>query len=107
MLPSSRRSLEDARAAIFELKDVAIPGWQEDRVRALAVERLFLIVGEALVRVRSQDPHLLDEIHDAQKIIGMRNLLAHGYDAVDLGRVEDAISLSLPILLQDLDDLLL
>ncbi|MCE9558587.1 MAG: DUF86 domain-containing protein [Armatimonadetes bacterium] len=48
-----------------------------------AVERQLLVIGEALVRIRDMDSEVFGQIPDGNKIIGLRNLLAHGYDAVD------------------------
>lgn len=48
-----------------------------------AVERQFGIIGEALVRIRERDRALFDQIPDATKIVGLRNLIVHGYDAID------------------------
>ena len=52
-------------------------------VASLAVERLLMTIGEALVRIRSFEPDILEELTDATKIIGMRNVLVHGYDNLD------------------------
>lgn len=65
-----------------------------------------MVVGEAFVRIRSSEGAVLDEIGDAHKVIGMRNVLVHGYDALDLARVQDAVEHSLPKLIEELDRLL-
>ncbi len=65
-----------------------------------------MIVGEAFVRIRAFEPSVLDQISDAHKIIGMRNVLVHGYDALDPARIQDAIEQSLPKLVNELDALL-
>jgi uncharacterized protein with HEPN domain len=106
MRPETRESLADARAAAGEVTALAAPGWQEDRTKALAIERLLMIVGEAFVRVRSSEESVLNQVADAHKIIGMRNVLVHGYDALDLARIQDAIDHSLPRLIEELDGLL-
>ncbi len=48
-----------------------------------AVERQFTILGEALVRVRDLELPIYGRFPDAAKIIGLRNIIVHGYDAVD------------------------
>lgn len=49
-----------------------------------ALEREFEIIGEALVRLeRLDEVKLSQRIHEYRKIIGFRNLVAHGYDTID------------------------
>jgi uncharacterized protein with HEPN domain len=55
----------------------------DDRVLQAAVERWFEIIGEAVNRISHEFPEDVEEIPNFRRIIGMRNILAHGYDAVD------------------------
>ena len=48
-----------------------------------AVERQFMIVGEAIVRIRQLEPPVYESIPDGHAIIGFRNVLVHGYDVAD------------------------
>lgn len=48
-----------------------------------ATERQMEIVGEALRNIRRVDEDLVELIPHAHKIIGMRNIFAHGYAKVD------------------------
>lgn len=48
-----------------------------------AVERQFEVLGEALVRIRDLEPAIYDRIPDAPKIVGLRNVIIHGYDTID------------------------
>ncbi|MGB4592219.1 MAG: HepT-like ribonuclease domain-containing protein [Coriobacteriia bacterium] len=48
-----------------------------------AVERQFLIIGEAVVALRRQSPELAESISQANFIVGFRNVLAHDYASVD------------------------
>jgi|ABSN01.1.fsa_nt_gi uncharacterized protein with HEPN domain len=52
-----------------------------------AVERQFMIVGEAFVRLRDIDDTWLERIPNARRIIGFRNVLVHGYDSIADDRV--------------------
>ena len=56
--------------------------YEADDMLRSAVERKFEIIGEALNRLRDVDEETLEQITDYRKIIGSRNVLAHGYDAV-------------------------
>ncbi len=58
--------------------------YQVNRVLQLAIEREFEIIGEALVRLeRIDQENLEDKVPEYRKIIGFRNLIAHGYDVID------------------------
>lgn len=54
-----------------------------DEMRQAALERKFEILGEALNRAEQSDPELADRLPELRRIIGMRNRIIHGYDAVD------------------------
>lgn len=64
------------------------------------------VLGEGLQRLRNIDEATFDVISDGHRIIGTRNLLAHGYDIVDHLVLWDAIRLSLPKLEEELISLL-
>lgn len=66
-----------------------------------ACERKFEIIGEALNRLRKQFPEVAAEIPEKDKIIGFRNIIAHGYDIVDSEMVWDTIQLYIPQLIED------
>lgn len=76
-----------------------------DRVLALALIKLVEIVGEAASRVSPSNQCRIVEIPWPQ-IIGTRNRLVHGYDAVDLDILWRIITDELPELLQRLDSVL-
>ena len=48
-----------------------------------AVERKFQIIGEALNRIKRLDASVLHSISEHQRIIAFRNIIVHGYDAID------------------------
>lgn len=48
-----------------------------------AVERQLAIVGEALNQLSQVDPELAGRIDDLPRIVAFRNILVHGYAAVD------------------------
>ncbi len=49
----------------------------------LIAEREFEIIGEALSRLRRDFPDEASTIPQLHRIIGLRNIIAHGYDVVD------------------------
>ena len=59
------------------------PLFTHNRLQQVAVERELEIIGEALKRLERSDECLFEKIENARKIIGMRNVLAHGYDVID------------------------
>ncbi len=71
-----------------------------------AVERKFEIIGEALNRLYREDDEVLAEIRDYQRIIGFRNILAHGYDAINQSLVWDAVQNHLSPLSEDIERLM-
>lgn len=79
--------------------------FESDRRLQLVVERELEIIGEALARLRRDHADLTLKISDADKIIGMRNVLAHGYDVLEYEILWDVVENKLPILKHCLEDL--
>lgn len=71
-----------------------------------AVERKFVVIGEAMMRLKGQDPEILKEISDHEKIIGFRNVLVHGYNIIADATVWSAIKDSMPNLRREVEDIL-
>jgi uncharacterized protein with HEPN domain len=71
-----------------------------------AVERQFMIVGEALSVLRRIDPALAGHIPELTRIVGFRNVLVHGYAGVDDSLVWGVIERELPQLTAALAGLL-
>jgi uncharacterized protein with HEPN domain len=70
------------------------------------VERKFEIMGEALSRIRRESPDSLGNIRQHRDIISFRNILAHGYDAIDDRIVWEIIRNDLGDLISDAERLL-
>jgi uncharacterized protein with HEPN domain len=110
MKPEARKLLEDMResaddAASFT-KGKSIDDYRGDKLLRRAVERSFEILGEALAQLRKHDAAIADSISESRKIIGFRNVLIHGYCAVDDGKTWDIVQNDLPVLRRELEALL-
>ena len=71
------RSIERFRAGID------LDGFRADELVRAGIERKLEIAGEALNRLSRDHPDLAARIPDIARIVGFRNVLAHGYDVVD------------------------
>jgi uncharacterized protein with HEPN domain len=69
-----------------------------DRSLQLILEREFEILGEALNRLLRDEPEIEPLITHARRIVGLRNLLAHGYDVVDHRVLWSVVEFHLPLL---------
>ena len=110
MRPESPKHLEDVRdAAAFVLEVTAgtdLGDYLENRLLRQGVERNFEIIGEALNRLRRDDPQTAARIGDTPRIVAFRNILAHGYDAIDHEIVWHLIQEELPGLVEGVGALL-
>ena len=70
--------------------------YERDAMVRDAVERRLGIIGEALSRAAGLEPALLDRIPELRHIVGLRNCVIHGYDAVDDEIVWDVLQNKLP-----------
>ncbi len=85
---------------------IDLPAYEADPMRRVAVERKFEIIGEACNRLSLCDEGVFEKITHAPQIIGFRNRLIHGYDAVDHAIVWDVVKNKLPLLKAEVDSLL-
>jgi uncharacterized protein with HEPN domain len=98
--------LDSARAIQKFTDGMDFEAFQDnDQVQA-AVERKFEIVGEALTRMSRIDADTLEKITDYRRIIGFRNVIAHGYDSVDHEIVWEAVRDYMPTLVREVQELL-
>lgn len=93
----------------------AIQGWcagrafadyVADRQFRRAVEREFEIIGEALTRFARVAPEQAAKVGELPRIVGFRNRIIHGYDAIDHAAVWGVIAGHLPRLLAEIETLL-
>lgn len=72
-----------------------------------ATERQLEVLGEALSNLRRLDPVIAERVPDIHRIIGMRNVLVHGYATVDSVTVWTAATSDVPALVPILEMLLI
>lgn len=87
MRPRSAALLWDLVTAAKRIQGfVAAKSWEDyadDLLLRSGVERQFEIAGEAMSVLRSLDPGTADLVPNVHKIVGMRNILIHGYAEVN------------------------
>ena len=92
-----RQMLQHAEEAVSLVEGLTQPELEKDRVLSLAVVRLLEVTGEAANRVSENRRNEAPQIPWAQ-IIGLRNRLIHGYDAIDMEVLWQILSADLPVL---------
>jgi uncharacterized protein with HEPN domain len=106
----ARKHLEDIRQASSLIAQFVsgrtLADYEQDPLLRSGVERQFEIIGEALNRLIRLDDSFQDSIRHARRIVGFRNVLAHGYDVVENEVVWDVTQEYLPSLVEDVSRLL-
>ncbi len=87
MQPRSAAFLWDLATAAKRIREfVEGKSWHDysnDVLLRSGIERQFEIAGEALNKLRHVDPATADRVPNVHKIVGMRNVLIHGYAEVN------------------------
>lgn len=87
MQPRSAALLWDLLTAVQRIQGfVNAKTWGEyssDVLLRSAVERQFEVAGEAMSMLRRLDPATAEQVPNAHKMVGMRNILIHGYAQVN------------------------
>jgi uncharacterized protein with HEPN domain len=99
-------ALEACRAILQFTEGIDYAAYAADSMRQAAVERKFEIVGESLRRAEESAHELAETLPELRRIIGMRNRIIHGYDAVDDQIIWDAVQSKIPPLTERLASLL-
>ena len=97
-----RKYLHDILDAVNSIENfvgkIPFDGYLQNELLQAAVERKFEVIGEALNRIKQFDPEFLENIPEHNRIIGIRNIIAHGYDIIEQEMVWAAIKNHLPVL---------
>lgn len=87
MRPETAAALYDMSQAADRIVEAthgkAFDDYRGDWYFQSAVERQFEILGEALARIRDLDRPIFEQIPEAAKVVALRNIIIHGYDAID------------------------
>ena len=106
----SRAHLADVQRSLGLLQQFTVgkslEAYRGDALLRSAVERQLEIIGESLNRLAREDPATASRIQEYRKIISFRNVLIHGYDAVDDEVVWGVLESKLPVLTRDVARLL-
>ena len=110
MRPRSRKYLRDildaARLVTSFTTGMTYADYESDIIIRSAVERQLTILCEAMAQLSSSDSVLAERITDYEAIIGMRIVLVHRYADLDNHRIWSTVTLSLPLLIQEISHLL-
>ncbi|GAA1316391.1 DUF86 domain-containing protein [Leucobacter albus] len=74
---------EAAKLVAEFVRDRTLAEFNSDLLLRSAVERQLEVLGEALNRLRREDLDTSRRVPDLDKIIGMRNVIAHEYGEID------------------------
>jgi len=104
-----RDSLEDlrdaARKVVAFTRGLDLPALASNEMVLASVLYEFVVFGEAVRRLsdecRAEHPKV-----PWRQIVAMRNIVTHGYDRIDEAKLWEAISVGVPNLIQNLDDIL-
>ena len=88
----------------FLSEDVSYSEFEKDLKTRKTVERNIGIIGEALNRILKVEPQI--NISDSRKIVDTRNRFIHGYDTITPDVLWLIIKKSLPILKDEVEELL-
>ena len=99
-------ALKAAEAIQTFLRGKTYETFIEDDLLRSAVERQLQIIGEALSQLAKVDPQIASNVAELRRIIAFRNILVHGYAAIDYDTVWRLIEDKLPELQRNLTTLL-
>jgi uncharacterized protein with HEPN domain len=97
---------EAADAIISFTRGKTEQDFTSDLLLRSAVERQFLIIGEALGHLSKHAPDLASQIPDLARVVAFRNVLVHGYAVVDNAIVWRIVKDDLPKLRAAVDGLI-
>lgn len=110
MRPEVKKFLYDMQQASLSLtgflEGKSLDDYLQSELLRSAVERKLMIIGEALNQILRIEPDIEKQIPDARQIIDFRNILVHGYYAIEHETVWGILQKDLPLLLENIQSLL-
>lgn len=105
-MPRDERAyLADIIGACTAIQDalggMGVKTYQESRLVRSAVEREFIIIGEAIIALSRRSPALFSSITHARRIVDFRNQLTHEYATIDDSIVWAIADRDVPVLKQE------
>ena len=97
--------LQAARKAAAFAADLTYPQFQDSDLHQNAIVKVLEVIGEAASRITTDTHRAYPQIPWRQ-IIGLRNRVVHGYFDVDLALIWQIAHQDIPILIDQLQDLL-
>lgn len=110
MRRESAKYLSDILSAVLRLQEFtsekSFADYKRETMLRSAVEREFIVIGEAISQLAKVDESSVERIADYERIIAFRNVLVHGYDIVDDRLVWGVLVSNLPTLAREVRILL-
>ncbi len=75
--------VDAAEFILGQTRGRSLAEYEQTRLIRDAVERNFIVIGEALSRLQRMDSALADGLGDYPQMIAFRNIVVHGYEAID------------------------
>ncbi len=75
--------LESCNALLEFVRGKTLEDYNRELLLRSGVERQLMIVGEAMNQAYKQDTRLSESISQIRRIINLRNIIVHGYAAVE------------------------
>ena len=97
--------LETARDILNATENLSFQDFKDDMYKYRTVERLFEILGEAANRIPKEIQQNYPEV-PWKNIIGMRNIIIHSYEKVDLSTLWGAVKKDVHLLIKPLEKML-
>ena len=110
-MPKQREKLlidirQAGRAVLSFISGKSLADYSQDLLLRSAVERQLEILGEAVRKLRDLDAAMVMRLSEHNRIIGLRNILAHRYDVLDEHIVWQVATEKLPVLMGEVDVIL-
>ena len=98
--------LDSAKLAVIYISDLTYEEFIKNIAMQDAVIRRIEIIGEAARRISNETKNIHDQL-PWNEMKGMRNLLIHEYDEIDLKDVWNTVEKDLPFLITKIEQILI